>query len=347
MDIGKLPNEMLAELLAKIQRRDPRVIVGPGVGRDAAVVDVGGPRLLVAKSDPITFATDLIGWYAVHINANDVACMGARPAWFLATILLPEGAALELAESIFDQLLGACQKLEIELVGGHTEITYRLDRPIVVGALLGEVERERLVSPAGARPGDALLLTKGIAIEGTAVLAREAGAVLKRLGLPAATVEEAKQYIFQPGISVVQEAMAACEAVAIHAMHDPTEGGLATALYELAEATALGLAVQDDAIEVLPLTCVLCRAAGLDPLGLLASGSLLIAVAEEDSPRAQAAIAAAGVPVRRIGRLARSEEGVTIEGQGQRKRLPRFARDEVARFLAQRGESREPRGTRG
>src|SRR3990172_6368005 len=109
VDIGKLPNEMLAELLAKVRRRDPRVVLGPGIGRDAAVIDAGGPRLLVAKSDPITFATDLIGWYAVHINANDLACMGARPAWFLATILLPQGAAPDLVKSIFDQVLEACR----------------------------------------------------------------------------------------------------------------------------------------------------------------------------------------------------------------------------------------------
>ena len=163
LEVGKLPNELLSQLLAKVGHRDPRVLVEPKVGEDAAVIDMG-QRLLVAKSDPITFASDLIGWYAVHINANDVACMGAKPCWFLATILLPQGASEELAGNIFDQILDACQAMEIELVGGHTEITYRLERPIVVGAMLGEVERDRLVTGSGARPGDALILPKGIAI---------------------------------------------------------------------------------------------------------------------------------------------------------------------------------------
>src|SRR5574341_1590714 len=116
MDAGKLPNELLARLLAKVQPRDPRVVLGPGIGRDAAVIDNGGPRLLVAKTDPITFAADLIGWYAVHINANDIACMGASPAWLMTSVLLPQGASSVLAESIFDQVLEACQALEIELV---------------------------------------------------------------------------------------------------------------------------------------------------------------------------------------------------------------------------------------
>ncbi len=176
LQTGKLPNEALAALLAKLQHRDPRVLIGPGIGVDAAVIDNGGPKLLVAKSDPITFATDHIGTYAVHVNANDVACLGARPAWFLATILLPESATPQLAESIFGQIASTCEALGIELVGGHTEITHRLQRPIVSGALLGEVERERLVRPGGARPGDCVILSRGIAIEGTAVLAREAEA---------------------------------------------------------------------------------------------------------------------------------------------------------------------------
>src|SRR5574341_605962 len=243
MDAGKLPNELLARLLAKVQPRDSRIILRPGIGRDAAVIDNGGPKLLVAKTDPITFAADLIGWYAVHVNANDLACMGARPSWLMTSVLLPQGAPPKMAESIFDQVLEACETLAIELVGGHTEITYRLDRPIVVAALLGEVERDELVRPEGARPGDALILTKGIAIEGTAVLGREAAQTLTGLGMTATEVEQASRCLFEPGISVLREAQAACEAVRVHAMHDPTEGGLATALYEMAEASGCGIAV--------------------------------------------------------------------------------------------------------
>jgi hydrogenase expression/formation protein HypE len=339
VDVGKLPNEQLARLLARIQRRDSRVLLGPGVGHDAAVIDAGGDRLLVAKSDPVTFASDSIGWYAVHVNANDVACMGARPQWFLATVLLPEGASEEEASQVFGQVLEACERLDVEPVGGHTEITYGLDRPIVVGAMLGEVEREALVQPSGAREGDALILTKGIAIEGTAVLAREAGNRLERLGVQPSTMERARRYIFEPGISVVRDALTACDAVraaggAVHAMHDPTEGGLATALYELAEASALGAEVREDAIVVLPETDAICSAASLLPMGLLASGALLIALSEGDCQTALTALGEAGIEASRIGGMAKREAGVIMGKHAETGALPRFARDEVARFLA-------------
>ena len=344
MDVGKLPNQLLAQLLARIgPYHSGRVVVGPGVGQDAAVIDMGerpggrpSGRLLVAKSDPITFASDLIGWYAVHINANDVACMGARPAWFLATVLLPEGAAPSLAEAIFQQVLDACQGMGIELVGGHFEITHGLERPIVVGAMLGEVERERLVRSSGAQPGDCLVLTKGIAIEGTAVLAREAAEALQRLGAPAPVLEEARGYIFRPGLSVVREALLAVESAPVHAMHDPTEGGLATALYELATAGGVGIAVQEAAIPVLPSTEAICRAAALDPLGLLASGALLIAVPPDHCDALLARLAEADIAAACIGAVKHHSEGIIMRRRsGNSEPLPQFARDEVARFLAQ------------
>jgi hydrogenase maturation factor len=295
-----------------------------------------GDRLLVAKSDPITFASDLIGWYAVHVNANDVACMGARPAWFLATVLLPEGAAPSLAEAIFQQVLEACQTMNIELVGGHFEITHGLARPIVVGAMLGEAERGRLVKGSGAQPGDCIVLTKGIAIEGTAVLAREAGDTFERLGVPAATLEEARGYIFRPGLSVVREAMLAVESAPIHAMHDPTEGGLATALYEMASAGGVGLVVQESAIEVLPCTEAICRAAALEPLGLLASGALLIVLPPAHCDTLLTRLSESGIAAACIGSVNHHSEGIIIKTRiGKGEPVPQFARDEVARFLSQ------------
>ncbi|HVX63856.1 MAG TPA: AIR synthase family protein, partial [Pirellulales bacterium] len=264
---GKLPVDLLRRLLARHAIDDPRVIVGPSVGVDAAVIEMGD-RCLVVKTDPVTFAADEIGWYAVHVNANDVACCGAAPRWFLATVLLPEQAATaELAESIFEQLSRACGELGVSLCGGHTEITHGLQRPIVVGQMLGETSRERLVTAAGARPGDALLITKAIALEGTALIARECP---EQLGdaLSQNELEHCRQLLHEPGISVVREARLALEVGGVHALHDPTEGGLAAGLRELAEASQAGLIVEQAEIPVLPECERICRRLGLDPLGL-------------------------------------------------------------------------------
>ena len=339
---GKLPAELLARLLSRVVRRDPRVLLGPTLGEDAALIDLGD-RVLVAKADPVTFATDRIGWYAVHVNANDVACMGARPAWFLATILLPQGAPEALAEEVFAQIESACEALDVALVGGHTEVTYGLERPIVAGAMLAEVAAGRVVRNEAARPGDHLILTKGIAIEGTALLARDAADELRRRGFGEASLERARALLDRPGISVVREALLACDTAPVHAMHDPTEGGLATALHEVAAASGLVAEVQAEAVTVLPETAELCRALALDPLGLLASGSLLIAVAEEDCERVRAALSKADISAACLGRLIEGTEGVIIDERGRRRDIPHFRRDELARFLESLGTT----GARG
>ncbi len=221
---GKLPPDLLQHLLTSYTSADPRVIVGPAVGEDAAIIEMG-ERYLIAKSDPITFATDAIGYYAVVVNANDIATRGGQPKWFLATLLLPERTtSVTLVESIFAQIAQACQSLGITLVGGHTEVTYGLDRPIVAGHMLGEVDPAALITTAGARIGDILLLTKGICIEGASIMARERAQDLSRLGVDEAVIQRARNFLFEPGISVVRDAHIAIGAGRVHAMHDPTEG---------------------------------------------------------------------------------------------------------------------------
>ena len=307
---GKLPPAILDGLLARIPRRDARVVVGPRIGEDAAVIDFGD-RYLVAKSDPVTFAAERIGWYAVQVNANDLATMGARPRWFLATLLLPRGDP-SLAEAVFADLLAACEELDISLCGGHTEVTPGLDRPIVAGHMLGEVEKERLVRKERIRPGDVVLLTRGVALEGTAILAREkAGELAGRL--EAALLERARNLLFRPGISVVADALAACAAAPVHGMHDPTEGGLIGGLYELAVAAAAGLAVDSSRILVLPETAAICSLLDLDPLRLIASGALLIAVAPEDERRVVEALAARGTPVAAIATVMPPAHGLRLD----------------------------------
>jgi hydrogenase expression/formation protein HypE len=328
--LGKLPPEHLARLLLRHAPSDPRVVLGPGVGRDAAIVDVGD-RYLVAKTDPITFATDEIGWYAVHVNANDVACTGATPRWFLATLLLPEGhTPSTLVDAIFDQIGNACRELEIALVGGHTEITHGLDRPIVVGCMLGEVFPDRLVRPDGAQMGDVLLITKGIAVEGTAIIAREVNGLS---GLNKAFLERCRGFLHEPGISVVRDAAIATASGKVHAMHDPTEGGLATGLLELAVAAGVGLEVEESAIPVLPETEALCTQLGLDPLGLIASGALLLAVAPEDADAVLSALEGSGIAAARIGQVVEQKQGIVLQGTADARPAPHFERDEITRLF--------------
>ena len=328
--LGKLPAEHLTRLLARYAPSDERVVLGPGLGRDAAVISFGD-RYLVAKTDPITFATDGIGRYAVHVNANDVACTGATARWFLATLLLPEGRTdPSLVDAILDQIASACAELGVELVGGHTEITHGIDRPVVVGCMLGEVASERLVRPDGARLGDALLVTKGIAVEGTAIIARENSGLA---GLNGFFLERCRRFLYDPGISVVRDAAVATAAGEVHVMHDPTEGGLATGLWELAEAAGVGLEVDEAAIPILPETRTLCAQLGLDPLGLIASGALLLAVAPGDADAILAALDEAGIAAARIGRVVERERGIVLRSATGERPLPRFERDEIARLF--------------
>lgn len=334
--LGKPPLEILDRLFRACDIRDPRVIVGPRVGEDAAVLDLGD-RYLVAKVDPITFVAEEIGWYAVHINANDLAVRGARPCWFLMTLLLPEGRADEkLLEGVFTQVQDACRAIGATLVGGHTEVTQGLDRPILAGAMLGEVEKDRLVTTAGARVGDAVLLTKGIAVEGASILARECAPLLAERGVDAEVRRRAREFLHRPGISVLEDARVAVRAASVHAMHDPTEGGLATGLLELATAAGVGLSIDGDAIPVLDECRTLCRALDLDPLGMIASGALLLTCPSEEADRVVAAWAAEGIAGRIIGTVTPPEAGLILAQGGRRAPLPRFARDEVARLFDER-----------
>ena len=331
LPVGKLRPALLRDLLARHATPDPRVVVGPRVGEDAAVVDMGD-RYLVATTDPITFVTEDLGWYAVVINANDLAVRGATPRWFLATCLLPEGRIDESGVSVlFAQLGEACRTHGVALIGGHTEVTPGLDRPIVVGTMLGEVDKDRLVTTGGARPGDVVLLTKGIPVEGTSIIARVRGAELRARGYDDAWLARARGSLAR--LSVVPEARLAAELVPVHAMHDPTEGGVATGLWELADAAGVGLTVEAERIPVLPDGAELCREFGLDPLGTIASGALLLALAPTDAGVLLHALAREGIDAAFIGRVVPRDAGVVLTRQGRAAPLPRFDQDEITRLF--------------
>jgi hydrogenase expression/formation protein HypE len=329
---GKLPGSFLDDLLNRYGGDDPSLVVRPGVGFDAAVIDMG-EQLLVAKSDPITFATDHIGWYAVNVNANDIACMGATPHWFLATVLLPPSSPASLVETIFQQIHSACQSLGVSLVGGHTEMSYGLERPLIAGTMLGTVSREQLVTPKRAQPGDVLVLARGFPIEGTAIIAHERAADLAERGWTDEDIEAAQRFLWEPGISVVRAARIASETVSLHGMHDPTEGGVAMGLRELAQAAGLGLEVRRDVLPLLPLAARLCAEFDLDPLGTIASGALCLAVDPEECDVLLIALDEAGIPARQIGTLLERGQGEWLVSGEERHPLPTFAVDEITRLF--------------
>ena len=333
LPLGKLDAEHLAGLLAGLPA-GPEVVLGPGMGHDVAVLDLGHDDLLLAKTDPITFATDEIGYYAVAVNSNDIATSGGEPRWFLVTVLLPEHRSTpELVDGIFAQLKSACASLRISLVGGHTEVTHGLDRPIIVGQMLGTVPRDRLVRPDGLRPGDAILLTKGFPVEGLSLIARERRADLLARGHGAAFVDHCAGFLHDPGLMVLPEARAICAAVHPHAMHDPTEGGVATGLWEMAQAGGVGLRIAAGSLPLLPEAQSLCAEFGLDPLGLIASGSLLVGVAPGDVEGAIAACQAVGIACTRIGEATGPGEGVVLLRDDVPEPMPRFDQDELTRLF--------------
>ena len=323
---GKLPAAFLPH--------DPAVVLGAAIGEDAAVIDLGAADLLVAKTDPITLATEGMGRYLLAVNGNDLATTGATPRWLLTTLLLPEGLAASEVPPLLDELREACAEAQVALVGGHSEVTAGLDRVIVVGCLLGTVARERLVRTSGARAGDTILLTGGVAIEGGAILAREHAAALRAAGVDDLSITRAAGWLDAPGLSVQAAAAAIHAEGQAHAMHDPTEGGVITALHELAEAAGVGLRVNAEAIAVLPECAAICTALGLDPLGLLASGALLATLDPAAVPAALARLDAAGTPAASIGQVRPASEGRRLVRDGIAEPLPSFERDELTRYLA-------------
>jgi len=331
MRIGKLPLEQLARVLATVEK-DESVIVGPSIGEDAAAVRMGD-KALILTTDPITFATDLIGFYVVHVSANDVAAMGAEPRWFMFTLILDTSATDAQIKEVFAQVQQACRDLGVVLVGGHTEITTGLDRPIAVGSMIGLADADSVVRTGGARPGDAIILAGRAAVEGTALLAIEAPEILAQKGVPSQTISKARDFLFDPGISAVKAARAVMRAGRPTAMHDPTEGGIATGLLELALASGVGLRIDRSKIEMLPETEEISKAVGIDPLGLISSGSLLIAVSPEDANGMVSELEKAGVSAAVIGGIRPPEDGLLIVDKSGTTVLPKFERDEIARFF--------------
>ncbi len=331
MNTGKLPPEILTRLLSRAHS-DSSVIIGPAYGEDAAAVRFGG-KVLIAAADPVTFATDRIGYYAVCVNANDIAVLGATPKYFLATILLPEGSTESDAESVFSEIEQSCQAIGVTLIGGHTEITPTVTQTVVSGCMLGEATEDSLIRTGGAAVGDAIVLIGGYAIEGASILAREAASSLQSHGVSEQTISRAAAYVDTPGICIVDSARIAKEIGGVTAMHDPTEGGVATALREVATAAGKGFSIDRDALQPLQECDIICRALRIDPLGLIASGCLILTIDPSRADDLLCECISRDIAASVIGRVVPADRGIRFTDGTD---LPTFERDEIARYLDER-----------
>ena len=328
---GKLPNRLLHDFLDQFTFDDPSLLIHPGVGEDIAAVDIESREVLVLKADPITFATDSIGQYAVLVNANDIATSGATPRWFLTTLFFPSGTTPSQIQHVFQELKNFCRQWGITLCGGHTEITEAVNRPIVAGMMAGTVARRDLIDKRRMGKGDRVLLTKGVAVEGTAIIAREFGVRLEQLGLSADEIECCRQFL--NNISIMTEAKIAAANAGTSAMHDITEGGLATALGELTIAGGRIIRVDTDKIPVYPETRKVCDRLDIDPLGLIGSGSLLICCRSKDSQKLIEDIRAAGIEVTPIGEVMGKGQGIRAYKRKKQMSWPAFEVDEITKLF--------------
>jgi HAD superfamily hydrolase (TIGR01509 family) len=339
---GKLPNDLLRRHLDGLPATDAAIIVAAGVGEDVAAIDIEGIETIVAHGDPITLASGELGRFAVHVNANDIAASGADPRWLLTTVLLPAGTTPSQALALLGELADAAAAQGVTIIGGHTEVTGAVSRPVVAATTIGVARRSDLREKCAVRAGDHILLTKGLAVEGAALLARELGERLNALGMSDAELAACRDLLDH--VSVVPEARLAAGFAGVRAMHDVTEGGLSTALRELASATGRAITVHIDRVPVLPEATRLCALLGADPLGLIGSGSLLICCDPAEAETLLERFAGAGIAAADIGACGAAAagpeapgEGVNAFEDGRPVPWPEFAVDEAARVLALHG----------
>lgn len=328
---GKLPNDLLEEFLVQFGINDPAVLTKPGIGEDTAAVDIRADEVLVLKSDPITFATESIGRFAVLVNANDIVTAGATPRWFLATLMFPIGTSAFAIREVMEELSAVCRAGNITLCGGHTEITDAVTRPVITGTMAGTVARSGLIDKCGVKTGDLVLMTKAVAVEGTAIIVREFGPRLQDLGLSATDIDACRRFL--DSISVMPEAALAVAAGGVSAMHDVTEGGLATALEELSIAGRHRIRIDMHKIPVYAETERICALLSLDPLGLIGSGSLLISCRPGACDRLLQDIAEAGIQVSVIGEILEPGTGIDAWRHQGPVAWPHFEADEITRLF--------------
>ena len=318
--LGKVPPKALLEIVFKyLGARRSDVIMGAAHGEDAAIVRAG-KELLALSCDPISGALNRIGHLSVRVTTNDVATRGVRPSWFLSCIMLPEGSGKTVLRTICRQMDEAAKRIGVAIIGGHSEVAPGLDHPLVIGFSAGVVGKRGYVSCSGARPGGKIILTKGAGVEGTAILASDRSEALRK-AFGAHLIERATSFFEMT--SVVEDAMTAFNHGSVQAMHDPTEGGVAGGLNELANAAKTGFRVYENEIEVATETRKVCEFFRIDPLRLVSSGSLLIVADEKGAEGIVSRLKRRNIGAAVIGEvLSNRRERILVRRNGGEENLP-------------------------
>ena len=311
---GKLDSELLKEIVFnKIEYRDPQVMVRPGIGEDCAVIDFGSWDC-VMSTDPISSAVKDIGRLCIHITCNDIASNGVKPLGIMLAVMLPEGTSDDEVEHIMAQAAETAAELEVEIIGGHTEITPAVKQPVIVSTAIGKTASGTSQSGNQMTVGDYIMMTKSCGLEGAGIAATDYEDLLTggedREPLTSEEIERAKGFLDQ--VSVVKEGVAA-GAVGTHGMHDITEGGILGAIWEMCQISERGAEIWEDEIPIEPETRKICEFFGMDPLRLISSGSMVIIADAKKKDEMIRALDKEGVPVSIIGRVKEASEGIYLE----------------------------------
>ncbi len=324
---GKIAPEELSRLLKETSRA-PEIIVGAEAGEDAAVVR--SDKTIIITADPITFTQENIGTYTVAVNCNDIVAMGGIPKYLTTTILLPPDSNHEKLPAIFKEISNACRQADVLWVGGHTEVTSAVTRIVISAQMVGSLFKEPTVT-SGAQAGELLVMSKWAGLEATTILAREKKKMCRKL-LGREGYKQVLDWLHDPGISIIGEGRILKE-TGITAGHDPTEGGIATGIHEIASRSGVGVCIDSAKINIRQETLKLCKYFDLDPLGILSSGVFLFTAPPELAVDACAKLNTGGIPAAVIGEIT-PDPGEIILMQGEKAgSLPIYSKDELLKVL--------------
>ncbi|MCI7304541.1 MAG: AIR synthase family protein [Clostridiales Family XIII bacterium] len=328
---GKLDSELLEKIVFNnIKFKRPEVLTRPGIGEDCAVVDFGSYECIMS-TDPITAAISEIGRLSIHISCNDIASNGIQPLGIMLAVMLPVGTTEEQIEEMMRQAGEASEELGVEIIGGHTEITPAVTKPVIVSTAIGRGEKWASQHSENMRPGDLIMITKSAGLEGSGIIACDFEEQLQKV-LTHEEIEKAKSLLGK--VSVVKEGVAAGK-VGTHGMHDVTEGGVLGAVWEMCQIAGTGAELWVDQVPVEPVTRKICDYFDIDYLRLISSGCMIIMVAPDKKEEMAEAMKAAGVEASYIGVIKDSSAGICMNVDGELIEIAPPASDELYKVVGE------------